>query len=60
MAEARTFTDVPATGLISLRDKWFRHLRLYCPPGRYHEAAALVAAGLSKTRGRVRVITDAA
>jgi hypothetical protein len=43
-----------ARGVISLRDKWFRHLRMYCPEGRYAEAARLVSDGLLRTARRAK------
>ena len=48
-ADIRRVRYDAARGVISLRDKWFRRLRIYCPQGRYAEAARLVADGLLRT-----------
>lgn len=44
--------------VISLRDKWFRHVRLYCTPKNYPEAQRLVERGLQQKNAKAKVLYD--
>lgn len=58
-SELRWVRFSPGAAVISLRDKWFRHVRLYCRPDDYSQAEALVAQGLERAKSKVKPIRDA-
>ena len=57
-AELRRVRFSPGPAVISLRDKWFRHVRLYCRPENYSEAERLVERGLALAAPGIRPERD--
>lgn len=57
-AELRRVRFSPGPAVISLRDKWFRHVRLYCRPDNYAEVEELVERGLALAASKVRPERD--
>ncbi|BAH74406.1 hypothetical protein [Solidesulfovibrio magneticus] len=57
-AELRRVRFSPGPAVISLRDKWFRHVRLYCRPDNYAEVEKLVERGLALAASKVRPVRD--
>lgn len=48
----------PTQAVISLQDKWFKHVRLYCRPDNYAQAEALVEKGLLRAKSKVKPVRD--
>ena len=57
-ADLRRVRFSPGAAVISLRDKWFMHVRLYCLPDNYSQAEALVVKGLKKAKSKVNPVRD--
>jgi uncharacterized membrane protein YhdT len=58
-SELRWVRFSPAAAVISLRDKWFMHVRLYCRPDNYAQAEELVEKGLARAQSKVKPLRDA-
>jgi len=56
--ELRRVRFSPGPAVISLRDKWFRQVRLYCRPENYDEAKKLVENGLRQAKPQIKTIYD--
>lgn len=57
-SELRRVRFSPGPAVISLRDKWFMHVRLYCLPDNYAKAEALVEKGLLRAKSKVKPVRD--
>jgi hypothetical protein len=57
-SELRRVRFSPGPAVISLRDKWFKHVRLYCRPDNYAQAEALVEKGLLHAKSKVKPKRD--
>lgn len=57
-SELRGVRFSPEPAVISLRDKWFKHVRLYCRPDNYSQAKTLVEKGLMRAKSKVKPVRD--